>query len=92
MPSRDPVERFEDILENIILIEEFTRGMDLAAFTQDAKTRARRSGASNESVRRQTNLAMSVKSSVRRLRGRGCAPWATSCGMNTTKLRLVACG
>ena len=38
MPSRDPAQRFEDILENIILIEEFTRGMDLAAFTHDAKT------------------------------------------------------
>ena len=38
MPSKDPVQRFEDILENIILIEQFTDGMDLAAFKQDPKT------------------------------------------------------
>lgn len=38
MPSKDPVQRFEDILQNINLIEEFTAGMDLAAFTQDPKT------------------------------------------------------
>ena len=38
MPSKDPVQRFEDILHNIALIEEFTAGMDQSAFTQDAKT------------------------------------------------------
>jgi len=39
VPSKDPVQRFEDILENIILIEEFTSGMDLNAFLEDLKTR-----------------------------------------------------
>ena len=39
MPSKDPIQRFEDILENAVLIEEFTRGMDLAAFVEDPKTR-----------------------------------------------------
>jgi uncharacterized protein with HEPN domain len=38
VPSRDPTQRFEDILENIVLIEEFTAGMDLTAFTEDLKT------------------------------------------------------
>ena len=38
MPSKDPVQRFEDILHNIELIEEFTEGMDKHAFSQDAKT------------------------------------------------------
>jgi uncharacterized protein with HEPN domain len=38
VPSRDPVQRFEDILENIVRIEEFTAGMDLTAFTEDLKT------------------------------------------------------
>ena len=38
MPSRDPVQRFEDILEDIVRIEEFTAGMDLTAFTEDLKT------------------------------------------------------
>jgi len=39
VPSKDPVQRFEDILENILLIEEFTNGMDLNAFLEDLKTR-----------------------------------------------------
>ncbi len=39
MPSKDPIQRFMDILENIALIEEFTRGMDLNAFREDLKTR-----------------------------------------------------
>ena len=38
MPSKDPTQRFEDILENIVLIEEFTAGMDLTAFTEDLRT------------------------------------------------------
>ncbi|MGA9625292.1 MAG: HepT-like ribonuclease domain-containing protein [Bryobacteraceae bacterium] len=38
MPSEDPTQRFEDILENIVLIEKFTAGMDLAASTEDPKT------------------------------------------------------
>lgn len=29
MPSKDPIQRFEDILDNAILILEFTKGMDL---------------------------------------------------------------
>jgi uncharacterized protein with HEPN domain len=33
VPSRDPVRRFEDILENINRIERFTPGMDFAAFS-----------------------------------------------------------
>lgn len=39
MPSKDPAQRLEDILENIRLIEEFTRGMDTVAFLEDVKTR-----------------------------------------------------
>ncbi len=39
MPSKDPIQRFEDILENVILIEEFTKGMDLNSFLNDFKTR-----------------------------------------------------
>jgi uncharacterized protein with HEPN domain len=39
VPSKDPIQRFEDILENIGLIEEFTSGMDLKAFLEDLKTR-----------------------------------------------------
>lgn len=39
MPSKDPIQRFADILENIILIEEFTSGMDLNSYQEDLKTR-----------------------------------------------------
>ena len=42
MPSKDPTQRFEDILENITLIEEFTAGMDLTAFTEDLMPEQRR--------------------------------------------------
>jgi uncharacterized protein with HEPN domain len=38
VPSKDPAQRFEDILSNIALIEEFTVGMDLSAFSRDPKT------------------------------------------------------
>ena len=38
MPSKDPILRFEDILENIALIEQFSAGMELKAFTEDLKT------------------------------------------------------
>jgi len=37
VPSSDPVQRFEDILENIARIEGFTAGMDLEAFTQNTQ-------------------------------------------------------
>jgi hypothetical protein len=38
VPSNDPIQRFEDILENINRIEDFTAGMDLTAFVEDVKT------------------------------------------------------
>lgn len=37
MPSKDPVQRFEDILENIARIERFTVGLNLEAFSQDER-------------------------------------------------------
>jgi uncharacterized protein with HEPN domain len=38
VPSSDPVQRFEDILENIIRIEKHTSGMDCTSFLEDHKT------------------------------------------------------
>jgi uncharacterized protein with HEPN domain len=38
VPSKDPFQRFADILENINLIEDFTAGMDQTGFAQDART------------------------------------------------------
>jgi len=38
VPSSDPAQRFEDILDNIGRIEGYTAGMDGAAFLEDHKT------------------------------------------------------
>ena len=38
MPSRDPVARFDDILENIARIERYTAGMAPSSFVADSKT------------------------------------------------------
>lgn len=38
MPSKDPAIRFEDIIENIARIEQYTAGMDLQTFARDTKT------------------------------------------------------
>ena len=39
MPSNDPAQRFDDILENIGRIRSYTKGMDEAGFLKDAKTK-----------------------------------------------------
>ena len=38
MPSKNPIRRFEDILENIGLIKEYTRGASYQSFIEDRKT------------------------------------------------------
>jgi uncharacterized protein with HEPN domain len=38
VPSKDPIQRFEDILENVARIEKFTAGMDSDAFMGDPQT------------------------------------------------------
>ena len=38
MPSKDPIQRFEDILDSVTRIEQYTAGMDLAAFVGDPRT------------------------------------------------------
>jgi len=38
VPSKDPIQRFEDILSNIAMIEAFTAGMNLEGFAADLKT------------------------------------------------------
>lgn len=35
MPSKDPLQRFEDILENVARIEQYTQNLNAAAFVQD---------------------------------------------------------
>src|SRR5579862_3150534 len=38
LPSKNPVRRFEDILDNIGLIKEYTRGFSYDGFVKDRKT------------------------------------------------------
>ena len=38
MPSKNPIRRFEDILDNIDLIKEYTRGFSYDGFAKDRKT------------------------------------------------------
>ena len=38
MPSKNPIRRFEDILDNIDLIKEYTRDFSYDAFVKDRKT------------------------------------------------------
>ncbi len=38
MPSKDPLQRFRDILENIDRIEGYTGGMDAGSFLADTRT------------------------------------------------------
>jgi uncharacterized protein with HEPN domain len=70
VPSKDPAQRFEDILSNIALIEEFTAGMDLSGFTQDLKT----SNAAERCLERISEAATKLGD----LAGRLCpaTPWA----------------
>jgi uncharacterized protein with HEPN domain len=39
LPSKDPIQRFQDILDNIGLIKEYTRGASFASYDRDRKTR-----------------------------------------------------
>lgn len=48
MPSKDPRQRLQDIIENCALVETFTAGTSLAAFASDAKVRY----AAEEEIRR----------------------------------------
>jgi uncharacterized protein with HEPN domain len=38
LPSKSPIRRLEDILENIALIKQYTRGFSHESFVQDRKT------------------------------------------------------
>jgi uncharacterized protein with HEPN domain len=38
VPSGDPVQRFEDILDNITRIEDYTAGMTAVTFLEDTRT------------------------------------------------------
>jgi uncharacterized protein with HEPN domain len=39
LPSKNPVQRFEDILRNIDLVKKYTRGISYGSYIADQKTR-----------------------------------------------------
>ena len=92
VPSKDPIQRFEDILENIVLIEEFTKGMDLDAFLEDLKTRnatERCMERISEAAKKLGELAEELCPSIRwpNLRALG-----NFLRQSTTELTRLACG
>jgi hypothetical protein len=92
VPSKDPIQRFEDILDNAILILEFTKGMDVNSFLDDFKTR----NATEPCLERIGEAARSWetwrRNCVRMFRGPTFARWATSCGTSTTESIRLASG
>ncbi len=85
MPSEDPIQRFADILVNIILIEESRRGMDLNAYQEDLKTRNATERAWNGSVKLRRNWAKWRSNCVPQFPGPAYVPWETSYDTNTTE-------
>lgn len=92
MPSKDPIQRFADILENIILIEEFTRGMDLNAYREDLKTRNATERCMERISEAAKKLGEVAGNCVRLFRGPACVPWETSYDTNTTESTRAAYG
>ena len=92
MPSKDPTQRFEDILENVILIEEFTRGMNLKDFLEDLRTATGQSDVSKGSAKRRESWESWLRTYVRVFGGPRCGRWGTSYGTNTTELMRLVCG
>jgi hypothetical protein len=92
VPSKDPIQRFTDILENIIRIEKFTAGMDVSAFVGDPKT--------YDAVERCLERISEAASKLGPQAEEFCPgiPWSqiraseTACGMNTTELMARASG
>ena len=78
MLSKDPIQRFADILENIILIEEFARGMDLDSYRKDLKTHNATERRMNGSVKLRRNWGKWRRNCVPMFRGPACVPWQTS--------------
>jgi len=73
VPSKDPAQRFEDILENIALIEEFTAGMDLTASQRTSRPSMRLSAVWNGSARRPGNSAARLRNCAPLFPGPNCA-------------------
>jgi len=92
VPSKDPIQRFEDILQIILLIEDFTAGMNQAAFLQDPKT----TNAAERCLERISEAAKKIGEAAESL----CpgVPWpqirgiGNTCDTNTTGSRLLVYG
>jgi uncharacterized protein with HEPN domain len=84
VPSSDPFQRFEDILDNIAPIEDYTAGMNAATFIEDNKTydaRERCLEPISDAAKKPGAFAEDSCPGIPwpEIRGLG-----TSCGMNTT--------
>jgi uncharacterized protein with HEPN domain len=73
VPSNDPIQRFEDILENIILIEEFTSGMSPNTFLEDLKTRNATERCMERISEAARKLGNWLRNCVQLFRGPACA-------------------
>jgi uncharacterized protein with HEPN domain len=90
VPSKDPIQRFNDILENIIRIEEFTAGMDVSAFVGDPKTYDAVERCLERISEAASKLGNRRRIFVPGLRGRRYAASETACGMNMNTTELAA--
>jgi uncharacterized protein with HEPN domain len=92
VPSKDPLQRLEDILENIARIDQYTKGLDAAAFVEDRmvydaveRCLERISEAAKSSERSQKRIAPTFP-------GPKFALSATFCVTNTTASRANVFG
>lgn len=92
MPSSDPIQRFEDILENITRIEESTAGLNLDTFSENEQVIFSVKYALLSSAKRRRNWARWPLSFARKFHGKKYAGLGIGCGMITTTSMLFACG
>ena len=92
MPSRDPAQRFTDILAAINHIEEFTRGLTAQTFAANDQVIFAVKYAWNIISEAATKLVMSRPISALMFHGRKSVGWATGCDMTTTPLISVVSG
>ncbi len=92
MPSSNPAQRFEDILDNIARIERFTAGLHVESFIHDEEKLFAVQHALLIISEAATNSENLPRNSALKLIGVTSAALETACGMNTTALTQCASG
>ena len=92
MPSKNPVQRLTEIIENIAIIAEFTAGMVFEDYVNDRKTVYAVTRALEIISEASRRLPTSSRSATVRLIGRGLRLRATSIGMSMRSLMMYSCG